>query len=92
MLDSTITSKGQTTIPASLRALLGVKPGDKITYMTKPNGDITIKRKKTYKLEDLFGCLPKPKKTLTIEEMDEGIAKYLGKKYGPKKAGRKSKT
>lgn len=32
MLHSTVTSKGQTTIPERIRKALGIKPGDKLAY------------------------------------------------------------
>jgi len=32
MLHSTVTSKGQTTIPDKIRKALGIKPGDKLQY------------------------------------------------------------
>jgi AbrB family looped-hinge helix DNA binding protein len=32
---STISSKGQVTVPASVRRRLGVKPGDKIAYVVR---------------------------------------------------------
>jgi AbrB family looped-hinge helix DNA binding protein len=32
MLYSTMTSKGQTTIPSEVREALGLKPGDKLEY------------------------------------------------------------
>ncbi len=32
MLHSTITSKGQTTIPAPVRDALNLKPGDRVSY------------------------------------------------------------
>lgn len=37
MLHSTITSKGQTTIPGKIRKALRIKPGDKLEY--KVEGD-----------------------------------------------------
>ena len=37
MLHSTITSKGQTTIPDKIRKALGIKSGDKLEY--ELNGD-----------------------------------------------------
>jgi len=33
MLHSTVTSKGQTTIPRKIRKALRIKPGDKIEYV-----------------------------------------------------------
>jgi AbrB family looped-hinge helix DNA binding protein len=35
MLHSTVTSKGQTTIPGPIRAALRIKPGDKLDYMVQ---------------------------------------------------------
>jgi len=37
MLHSTVTSKGQTTIPEKIRKALRIKPGDKLEYAI--NGD-----------------------------------------------------
>ncbi|MFZ0706479.1 MAG: type II toxin-antitoxin system PrlF family antitoxin [Candidatus Korobacteraceae bacterium] len=35
MLHSTVTSKGQTTIPEKIRKALRIKPGDKLEYAIK---------------------------------------------------------
>lgn len=32
-MHSTVTTKGQTTIPGSIRRALGIKPGDRIEYL-----------------------------------------------------------
>ncbi|HEY6250308.1 MAG TPA: type II toxin-antitoxin system PrlF family antitoxin [Candidatus Angelobacter sp.] len=37
MLHSTITSKGQTTIPGKIRKALKIKPGDKLEYEVEGN-------------------------------------------------------
>jgi AbrB family looped-hinge helix DNA binding protein len=42
MMDSKITSKGQATIPKSVRDFLGVKPGDKIKFLMHPDGSVVI--------------------------------------------------
>ncbi len=42
MLHSTVTQKGQTTIPGQIRRALGIKPGDKLEYLLE--GDfVTIR-------------------------------------------------
>jgi AbrB family looped-hinge helix DNA binding protein len=42
MLHSTVTSKGQTTIPGKIRKALRIKPGDKLEYVLE--GDhITVR-------------------------------------------------
>ena len=37
MLHSTVTSKGQTTIPEKIRKALKIKPGDKLEYAVEGN-------------------------------------------------------
>lgn len=42
MEQSTLTSKGQTTIPIEIRERLGLKPGDRIAYEER-NGEIVLR-------------------------------------------------
>ncbi|MEW6221434.1 MAG: type II toxin-antitoxin system PrlF family antitoxin [Thermodesulfobacteriota bacterium] len=39
-----ITSKGQTTVPREIRALLKVKPGDSIAWEETANGGVQVRR------------------------------------------------
>ena len=57
--DSTLTSKGQTTIPKAIRDSLGLKPGDKITFTVMPNGTVQM-RVKNKRVTALAGILRKP--------------------------------
>jgi AbrB family looped-hinge helix DNA binding protein len=69
---STMTSKGQTTVPAEVRELLKLKPGDRLRYIIR-NGEVMLKAKNK-RLMDLAGCLHRPgMPTMTIEEMDQAI-------------------
>ena len=83
MLESTITSKGQTTLPKRVREALGVKPGDKVRYFLDGSGGVRVLRVKS--LDEVAGCLSKyyDGPPVSIEEMDEGIADYLAEKHGP---------
>ena len=40
----TLTSKGQTTIPAEVRQMLNLKPGDRIRYIIR-DGEIIVRAK-----------------------------------------------
>jgi antitoxin PrlF len=80
MATSTITSKGQTTIPADIRAFLKVGAGDKIQFVRQPDGKVFLVPL-TYDIEDLYGILPKLKKTLSVEDMDKIVQKRLAKKF-----------
>ncbi len=73
---STITSKGQTTIPADIRAFLKVGAGDKLMFIPQPDGKVLL-TSKTLDVRELYGCLPKPKKRVNLDDMDDAIAKYL---------------
>ena len=56
--DSTLTSKGQTTIPKPIRDSLRMKPGDKMSFTLMPDG-VVIMRVKNKQLSDLAGLLYK---------------------------------
>ncbi|HEY0122090.1 MAG TPA: type II toxin-antitoxin system PrlF family antitoxin [Rhizobium sp.] len=68
----TMTSKGQTTVPAEVREILKLKPGDKIRYVHR-NGEIIMKAKNKRAI-DLAGKFYDPnREPITVEEMDEAI-------------------
>ena len=71
MLSSSVTTKGQVTIPAELREKLGIKPGDKVGFVAE--GDrILIQRQETA-VESLFGIV-KASASASLDQMDEAIA------------------
>ena len=43
--ESTLTSKGQTTIPKDIRKGLGLKTGDRITFTMMPDGTVKMRAK-----------------------------------------------
>ena len=69
---ATMTSKGQVTIPKAIRDQLGLGPGVTLHFWVDPTGRILV-TPLTVKLEDLFGILPEPERSLSIEEINEGI-------------------
>ncbi len=72
MLTATITSKGQITIPKVIRDSMGLKSGDRIKFMQSEKGQ-TAFLPISESIEDLRGIVPKPKKSVTIEDMNETI-------------------
>ena len=70
MTESTITAKGQTTVPADVRALVHAEPGTRLVWSVMPDGTIIV-RAKTKSILDLAGMLKAPKgKHVAIEEMN----------------------
>ncbi len=70
MTESTITSKGQTTVPADIRALVDAKPGTRLVWSVMPDGTIIV-RAKTRSLREMAGMLKAPKgKRVSVEGMN----------------------
>lgn len=72
MAESTVTSKGQITIPKVVRERLHLEPGDKVYFDVRDDGSVSMVMRK-HPLESLFGLLKdkvKLKRPITIEEMN----------------------
>jgi len=70
MAESTITAKGQTTVPADVRALVHAGPGTRLVWSVMPDGTIIV-RAKTKSILDMAGMLRAPKgKRIRVEDMD----------------------
>ena len=66
---TTLTSKGQTTIPKDIRDGLRMKAGDNLTFTLLPDGTV-IMRVKNKSLKDLAGTLHKKgRKSIPAERM-----------------------
>ena len=70
---STITSKGQTTIPKVVRDRLNWRAGDRIEFIIRD--DTVVIHAASRDVRALKGFLPKPKKAVTLEQMDAAIRK-----------------
>ena len=70
MAESTITAKGQTTVPADVRALVHAEPGTRLVWSVMPDGTIIV-RAKTRSVRELAGLVRAPKgKRVAIEDMN----------------------
>jgi antitoxin PrlF len=56
MAESTLTAKGQTTVPAEVRQLVQAGAGTRLVWSVMPDGTIIV-RAKTKRLLDLAGSL-----------------------------------
>jgi AbrB family looped-hinge helix DNA binding protein len=73
MATSTLTAKGQTTIPKDVRVRLGLHPGDRIEYVQDAEGRIVM-LPATRHVDELAGLLRRPgQRPVSLEEMDVAI-------------------
>jgi AbrB family looped-hinge helix DNA binding protein len=78
---STITSKGQITVPKEVRDVLGLKAGDKVDFRLEKDGTARM-LPLSRKVSDVFGMLAniKKKRPVTVREMDKNLKKAIKKK------------
>jgi AbrB family looped-hinge helix DNA binding protein len=70
---STLTIKGQTTIPKNIRNHLKLKPGDRIDFIVQEDGEVVLKPA-TLDVRDLAGVLHRPgMKAVSVEDMSRAI-------------------
>lgn len=73
MTTATITSKGQITIPASVREALSVGTGDRVEFVQiEPGQFLFVAANRS--VTDLKGMFGKSTRTVSIEEMNRAIA------------------
>ena len=73
IIEATVTSKGQVTLPKALRKELGIAAGSRIRFTVGANGKAQVE-KVMNTLDDLWRMAEareKPKVRMSFEEMDE---------------------
>lgn len=74
MAHAKVTSKGQITIPLEIRNALHLKPGDRVEFSRNPDGSVSLYARNR-SIKDLKGIFGKFPRTVSIEEMNEAIAR-----------------
>ena len=78
-MESTITSKGQITLPKKLREKLHLRAGDKVFFEQQDDGSFTL-RPRTMDVAELKGFLRYTGTPISLEDMDKAIAQNAGDK------------
>jgi AbrB family looped-hinge helix DNA binding protein len=76
---ATLTSKGQVTVPQEVREQLRLYSGQGLKFTVE--SDRMIVTPLYRRLSELVGILPKPKRTVSLEEMDEVIQRGAVNRY-----------
>ena len=71
MIESSITKKGQTTLPKPVRETLGVKAGDRVRYVIS-EGEVRILPVRH--ISRLFGVVRHDGPMVSVEEMEQAMA------------------
>lgn len=81
MLLSTLTAKGQMTIPKHIRDAMKLRPGDKLEIILNENQEAVI-RPVARKVDEVFCKLRKPgRQSATLAEMDEAVRKRVKERF-----------
>ena len=72
MRSATLTSKGQITLPKAIRKHLRVEPGHRVEFLITEDGRVEVSAS-AVDITRLKSLLPRPKRRLSLEEIDEAI-------------------
>ena len=80
MATATLTSKGQITLPKSIRDHLHVDAGDRLEFAIQADGSVRIEAPRS-RLSELQGMLRRPgRRPVSVEEMRRAIEQEGGRR------------
>ena len=77
MTTTTLTSKGQLTLPKAIRDRLRLRIGDRLEVTLREDG-VILMEPVTVDVSQLKGILPAPAAPVSLEAMDEAIRQRAG--------------
>lgn len=77
MSTATVTTKGQITIPKDIRDALHLESGDRISFILEDGRVVFIPATKD--IRTLKGRVPKPKRSVSLDDMQAAIRSRGGK-------------
>jgi len=80
MPTATVTTKGQVTIPKSVRDLLHIEAGDQVDFLVTDRGDVLV-RAVSGDIGELRGLLKRPRRRgVSVEEMNAAVLRQHARK------------
>ena len=80
-MQTTLTSKGQMTLPSAVRTRMGLVAGDHLLVTLQDADTVVLKRPHAAPSHGLRGLLARPEKTLTLAQMEAGVTNHLKVKH-----------
>lgn len=83
MPTSTLTSKGQVTIPKKIRERLGLRVGTRLEFRVDAHGKLVVEPESGGRLGRVPGLLRHlaGERPVPVEEMDEAIRRHVGRRH-----------
>ncbi len=78
MTTTTLTSKGQLTLPKAIRDRLHLRVGDRLEVTLREDG-VILMEPVTVDVSQLKGILPAPASPVSLEAMEEAIRQRAGR-------------
>ena len=82
-MTTTVSAKGQVTLPKAIRQALGWDAGTRLVVLTRDDG-LMLQARRLFaetKPEDVFGCLAYDGPPKTIEEMDAAVLAEAARRH-----------
>ena len=87
---STVTSKGQVTVPESVRLFLGIVPGDSLYFEVEPEAEVVkIRKAPKSKMAELAGSLKSDVPFMDLSVARDKVWREVGRMYEKKLYGKK---
>jgi AbrB family looped-hinge helix DNA binding protein len=77
--ESTISSKGQVTIPKAIRLRMHLKTGDRLRFVVESDGTVRLAAV-TRDVSKLRDILPRPKRRATVDEMRAAVRRRAARR------------
>jgi antitoxin PrlF len=81
-MESTLSSKGQATIPKAVRERLQIKPGDRFKFFFHPDGVIILPKIATRRVK---GTVPRLARLVSLDDIDAAIKAGATERFRRKK-------
>jgi len=86
MIESTLTDKGQTTVPKEVREALGMKPRQRLQWNLAPDGTATVRPEPS--ALDLFGSLKSKRKFPGLKEEKDAVRRFVARQVAGEDSGK----